>query len=172
VALDPKNAVAHTILGDLLMYEGELDAGEAELRIALRIDPNHADAWVFLGELKVSQGFPSDGGELVLKAFRLNPHAPGWYYWVLGYTQYAAHRYEDAVETLRHPATYLTGSARLLAASLAQLGRLEEAEEETRHFLAINPHFSIKHWVSIVPFRHEADRQHFIEGYLKAGLPE
>jgi TolB-like protein len=172
VALDPKNAVAHTILGDLLMYEGRLDAGEAELRIALRIDPNHADAWTFLGEIKVSQGFASDGVELVLKAFRLNPLAPGWYYWVLGYTQYAAHRYEDAVETLRHPATYLTGSARLLAASLAQLGRLEEAKEEARHFLAINPHFSIKHWVSIVPFRHEADRQHFIEGYFKAGLPE
>jgi TolB-like protein/tetratricopeptide (TPR) repeat protein len=172
VALDPENADAHTILGYLLMYESELDAGEAELQMALRIDANHADAWAFLGDLKVSQGFAQDSVELVLKAFRLNPHAPGRYYWLLGYTQYAAHRYEEALQALRHPSTYLTGSTRLLAASLAQLGRLEEAKEEARHFLAINPHFSVKEWANLVPFRRNADRQHFIEGYLKAGLPE
>jgi TolB-like protein len=172
VALDPENADAHTILGDLLMYEGELDAGETELQIALRINPSHANAWVFLGELKVSQGFAPNGVELVPKAFGLNPHPPGWYYWVLGYTQYAAHSYEDAAKTLRHPATYLTGSTRLLAASLAQLGRMNQPREEAQHFLAINPRFSVRSWINIVPFRRDADRQHFIEGYLKAGLPE
>jgi TolB-like protein/Tfp pilus assembly protein PilF len=171
LALDPQNAEAHTILGNHLLYEGELDKGEAELAIALRIDPNHANAWAFLGELKVSEGLALDGVELALKAFRLNPYPPGWYYWLLGYTQYAARQYEDAVETLRHEATFQTGSSRLLAASLAQLGRLEEAKVEARRFLAINPNFSIQHWASIVPFRHDADRQHFIDGYAKAGLP-
>jgi hypothetical protein len=58
-----------------------------------------------------------------------------------------------------------------MAASLAQLGRSEEAKEEGRQFLAVNPHFSVQQWAAIQPFRHEADRQHFVEGYLKAGLP-
>jgi tetratricopeptide (TPR) repeat protein len=47
VTLDSENADAHTMLGDLLMYEGELDAAAAELAIALRINPNHANAWFF-----------------------------------------------------------------------------------------------------------------------------
>ena len=170
--LDPENVDAHMIMGNLLMYEGTLDKAEAELKTALSIDPNNANAWAWLGELKVSQGLAPDAVEATLKAFRLNPHAPGWYYWLLGYAQYAAHRYEDALQALRHPTTYLTGSTRLLAASLAQLGRLEEAKEEARRFLAINPHFSVKDWANVVPFRHQADQQHFIEGYLKAGLPE
>jgi TolB-like protein/Tfp pilus assembly protein PilF len=171
VALDPENADAHTILGDLLMYEGDLDKSETELAIALRINPNHANAWAFLGELKVSEGMLLEGVELALKAFRLNPHPPAWYYWLLGYTQYAARQYEDAVQTLRHEATHQSGSSRLLAASLAQLGRLDEAKEEARRFLALYPNYSIQHWASIVPFRREADRQHFIDGYAKAGLP-
>ncbi|WP_371744751.1 tetratricopeptide repeat protein [Nordella sp. HKS 07] len=171
LALDPQNADAHTILGNHLLHEGELDKAEAELAIALRIDPNHANGWAFLGELKVSEGLALDGVELALKAFRLNPYPPGWYHWLLGYTQYAARHYEDAVRTLRHETTYQTGSCRLLAASLAQLGRLDEAKVEGRRFLAINPNFTIQHWASIVPFRYEADRQHFIDGYTKAGLP-
>ena len=35
-----------------------------------------------------------------------------------------------------------------------------------------NPHFTISHWVLTQPFRDEAMREHFIDGYRKAGLPE
>lgn len=171
VELDPESADAHTILGNLLFYEGKLDECAAELGLALRIDPNHADAWLFLAEARATEGMALDGIELVRKAFRLNPNPPGWYYWMLGYALYAARQYQEAVEILRHDLTYSTGSTRLLAASLAQLGRLEEAKEEGRRFLSMYPGFSIRYWADLVPFRHEVDRQHFVDGYLKAGLP-
>jgi tetratricopeptide (TPR) repeat protein len=171
VELDPESADAHTILGNLLFYEGKVEASAAELGLALRIDPNHADAWVFLAETRATEGLALDALELARKAFQLNPNPPGWYYWMLGYTLYAAGRYQEAVEVLQHDSTYSTGSTRLLAASLAQLGRIEEAKEEGRRFLSMYPGFSIKYWADLVPFRHEADRQHFVEGYLKAGLP-
>jgi tetratricopeptide (TPR) repeat protein len=142
-----------------------------ELATALRINPNHADAWTLSGDVKMLEGRPLEGIEDVRKALRLNPHPTGWYYWVLGMAQYAAGRYEDAVETLRHQATRRTLSQRILAASLAQLGRLEEASEEAGQFLTSNPHFSIQQWASSQPFRHHSDRQHFVDGYIKAGLP-
>jgi hypothetical protein len=104
-------------------------------------------------------------------AFRLNPYPPGFYYQVLGWTQCAAGLYEDAVETLRHEAARGTGSKRILAASLAHLGRLEEAGKEAREFLAMAPAFTVSRWASTRPFKHESDREHFVEGYLKAGLP-
>jgi TolB-like protein/class 3 adenylate cyclase/Tfp pilus assembly protein PilF len=172
VSLDPENASAHAALGYVLFLDGKQDAGAPELMAALQLNPNHSDAWAFLGIMKAVDGGAVEGIECLRKAFRLNPHPPGWYYWHLGFVQYLAGRYEDAVETLRHEATHRTGSQRILAASLAQLGRVEEAKVEATEFLASNPRFSIGHWMSMQPFRREEDRQHFIEGYKKAGLPE
>jgi TolB-like protein/class 3 adenylate cyclase/Tfp pilus assembly protein PilF len=171
VSLDPENAVAHAILGDILIYSGKPDEGAVELAAALRINPNHADAWAFLGQLRAFEGRATEGIEHLRNALRLNPHPPGWYYWLLGLAQYAGRRYADAVETLRHEATHGLGSRRILAASLAQLGRAQEAKEEAEQFLAANPQFSITYWAGTQPFRHETDRQHFIDGYVKAGLP-
>jgi TolB-like protein/Tfp pilus assembly protein PilF len=171
VSLDPEDAVAHAILADVLIFAGRAEEGAAELAAALRINPNHADAWTFLGQLRAFEGSAVEGIDYLRKALRLNPYPPGWYYWLLGLAQYAAGRYEDAADTLRHEATRGMGSQRILAAALAQLGRLEEAKAEAGQFLASHPHFSMQHWADTQPFRHETDRQHFIDGYVKAGLP-
>jgi TolB-like protein/Tfp pilus assembly protein PilF len=172
VSLDPENASAHAVLGDVLVFYGRPDEGVAELATALRIDPNLADAWLFLGESAVFAGNAAEGVEHVQKAFRLNPHPPGLYYWLLGLIQYAAGRYEDAAETLRHKSTHRLGSQRILAAALAQLGRMAEAKSEAEEFLAADPDFSAARWADAQPFQHVADRERFIEGYIKAGLPE
>jgi TolB-like protein/Tfp pilus assembly protein PilF len=172
VALDPTNASAHAILGQVMAFTGEPDAGIAELLSALQINPNHADAWAFLGEIRIYRGSVSESLDNLQKALRLNPHPPGWYYWFLGIAEYAARQYDEAVRTLRHESTHRSASQRILAASLAQLGRTEEAKLEAAQFLAAHPYFSAQHWVNMQPFRHEADRQHFIDGYLKAGLPK
>jgi TolB-like protein len=171
VSLDPENANGHAILGEVLVHDGKLEAGAAELAIALKINPNLADAWMYLAEMKVFAGSPVEGIDHGQKAFHLNPYPPGWYYWLLGLNEYAAGRYEDAVETLLHKSTHRSGSQRILAASLAQLGRMEEATIEAAQFLAAHPHFSAKQWENTVPFQREADSRHFVEGYLKAGLP-
>jgi tetratricopeptide (TPR) repeat protein len=171
VSLDPGNAGAHAILGEVLIYLGKPDAGAAELTKALEISPNHADAWVILGEVKTYEGSAVEAIDHTRRAFSLNPHPPGWYYWYLGFIEYAAGQYEDAVKTLGREGIP-SGSQRILAASLAQLGRLEEATAEATRFLAAHPGFSIKQWANTQPFQRPTDRQHFIDGYLKAGLPQ
>jgi hypothetical protein len=55
---------------------------------------------------------------------------------------------------------------------LAQLGRIDEARQEAALFIANNPHFTISHWASTQPFQDELMREHFVDGYRKAGLPE
>ena len=60
---------------------------------------------------------------------------------------------------------------RILAASLARLGRMEEARAEAEKFMKENPTFSASDWGSRAPFLHDKDRQHAVEGYIKAGLP-
>ena len=57
----------------------------------------------------------------------------------IGLAQYAARRYEAAVASLRQEATYRTASRRILAASLAQLGRMDEgfARDHEAYFEAV-----------------------------------
>jgi Flp pilus assembly protein TadD len=123
-------------------------------------------------DMMVQHGRLADATEHVNKALRLNPHPPGWYYWMLGQGQYAVGDYESAVQTLRRPETYRTTSRRMLAAGLAQLGRLEEARWEAEMFMLSNPNFTIRHWAESQPFEDESVRRHFVEGYRMAGLPE
>jgi adenylate cyclase len=172
VLLDPDNPDAHIVLGYVRAFEGDLAEGVAEFEMALRINPNHAEGWAHLADLRVLEGRATEGIDCALNGFRLNPHPPGDYYWILGWAQYAAGQYQDAVETLRHQSAGGPGARRILAAALAQLGRMSEAQEEARKFLLEFPNFSARQWGSTQPFRNDADRQHFIDGYLKAGLPE
>jgi TolB-like protein len=172
VALDPNNADAHIVLGYLRSYESELAEGVAEFEVGLRINPNHADGWALLADLRGLEGRAAEAIDCARNGFRLNPHPPGNYYWLLGWAQYAAGKYRDAVETLRSKSAAGPGARRILAAALAQLGRMTEAREEAQQFLSEFPHFSAKQWGSTQPFHNDADRQHFIDGYVKAGLPE
>jgi TolB-like protein len=172
VLLDPNDAGAHWILGHILNYEHRFPEAEAAFETALRLDPNNADAWAMRSNLPLFSGRPDEGAAYVHRALRLNPHPPGWYFWALGQAQYAAGRYAEAVETLRRDETYRSGSRRILAASLAQLGRLDEARREAEMFLLSNPHFRVRHWVAMAPARDEAVPRHLAEGFLKAGLPE
>jgi tetratricopeptide (TPR) repeat protein len=159
-------------LGDVHIFKGNLQEGAGELSLALKINPNHADALVYMGELKLYLGNPQAAVEVTRKAFQLNPHPPSWYYWYLGFVEYGAEQYETAIATLMNRSTYGTGSNRLLAASLAQLGRIEEAKREAQVFLALYPHFSSLEWARRQPFERDSDRQRFLEGYRKAGLPD
>jgi len=115
---------------------------------------------------------PAEGIASVAQALRLNPHPPAWYYWAKGEAEYAARQYEASLATLRVEATYGTPSRSILAAALAQLGRIEEARVEGRLFLADYPRFRIESFLDTQAFRHKSDREHFADGYRKAGLPE
>ena len=146
VSLDPENPDAHIIHGLLRGYEGELSEGAAEIELGLRINPNHADGWILLADLRVCEGRAAEGIECARNSLRLNPHPPGNFYWHFGWVLYAAGRYEDAVETLRHRSARGPGVRRILAAALAQLGRMTEAREEAQKFLSEVPDFSARRW--------------------------
>jgi len=172
VALDPNDAGNRWVLGVILGHERRWRESDAEFDATVKLDPNHADAWAMRSDLLTLAGQPKKAIEHVQRALRLNPHPPSWYYWMLGQAQYQLRDYASAAQTLRRPETYRTTSRRLLAASLAQLGRLDDACQEATLFLMANPHFEIGHWADSQPFRSEEARQHFVDGYRKAGLPD
>ncbi|MGO6943781.1 winged helix-turn-helix domain-containing tetratricopeptide repeat protein [Rhizobium johnstonii] len=172
VVIDPNDAGCRWILAYLLAYERSFAEADAEFAKAIELDANEADTFAALSDIVVLAGRVGEGLEHIAKAFRLNPFPASWYYLTLGQAQYAAGQYEAAVKTLRRDETYRTSSRRFLAASLAQLGRLDEARAEAELFLVANPHFSTRHWAATEPFRDARTLEHFVDGYRKAGLPE
>ncbi|NGN43153.1 adenylate cyclase [Mesorhizobium sp. CGMCC 1.15528] len=172
VAIDPNDAGCRWVLAYLLAYERSFVEADAEFEHAIELDPNEADAWAALSDIAVLAGRVDEGLGHIAKAFRLNPFPASWYYLALGQAQYAHRQYEAAVETLRRDETYRTSSRRFLAASLAQLGRLDEARAEAELFLVGNPDFTTRHWAATEPFRDAAVLEHFVVGFRKAGLPE
>jgi tetratricopeptide (TPR) repeat protein len=172
VTLDANSSHCHATYALLLDYGGHWDASRREHELALALDPNNADAMVMYADFLLFSGQHDRSEELVRRALRINPLPAAWYFMAQGKTQYALRQYEDAVRTLRNPGTYRTASRRYLAASLAQLGRVEEARNEATLFMASNPKFTIGHWVSSTQFEDEATKAHFIEGFRLAGLPE
>jgi TolB-like protein len=171
-AIDPDDAGCRWALAYLLAYERSFAEADAEFASAIALDPNEADAWAALSDITVLAGRVEEGLEHIRKAFRLNPFPASWYYLPLGQALYAAGQHQAAVEALRRDETHRTSSRRFLAASLAQLGRLDEARAEAELFLVGNPDFSIRHWAVMEPFRDDAMRERFIAGFRKAGLPE
>ena len=172
VALDPGDAGNRWVLGIILGHEGRWADSDAEFEATFKLDPNHADAWAMRSDLLTMNGQSTEAIDHVRRALRLNPHPPGWYYWMLGQAEFVLRDYTSAVQTLRRPETYRTTSRRTLAASLAQLGRLEDARQEGKLFMLSNPHFSIQYWADSQPLRDHETRQLFIDGYRKSGLPD
>jgi tetratricopeptide (TPR) repeat protein len=170
VALDPSLGTARSALGRTLLYGRKHDKALAQFEEGLKTNPNDANFLVHSAEVYIWMGEPEEAIQRIRQAMRLNPFYPNWYPWNLGWAQYVAHDYEGAIGTLRQMSP-IGEARRMLAASLAQLGRMEEARTEAEKFLKDNPTFSASHWGSTEPFLHDKDRQHLVDGFIKAGLP-
>lgn len=171
VELDPNDSSNYCVLALVLSYERRWQECERALKRGLELNPSASDTLIVASEIATFGGQPELGIEYARKAIRLDPQTPLWY-WGLGLSLYAARRYDEAVATLMREETYRTASRRILAASLAQLGRLDEAKDEASFFMASNPNFTISYWIGTQPIRDPVIQKHFEDGYRKAGLPE
>lgn len=171
VRLNPDDATARWASGFVHLYSREVDEAQRDWESALSFVPDQPEILAKLGDLHVQAGDPERGVELAERAVRLNPFALACTYWDLGFAYYAAGRYLQAVEVLRRPEMDRLPSRRILAASLAQLGELDEAREEGRRFLSDSGPFSIAAWADTQLFRRKEDIEHFADGYARAGLP-
>jgi len=170
-ALAPEDATTRGALGFVQLYDGQLTEAEDSLLEAGHYDPSGTFVLMNLSELRVFQGRHEDAVAIARKAIRENDNPPSSYYWTLAFCLYSAGRYLEAVEALARPEIRMFPGKRILSASLAQLGYAREAKLEAARFLTAHPGFSISRWSETQPFIHRGDRQHFVDGFTKAGLP-
>ncbi len=174
VSLDNTDSKAQLILG--LVFEEREEYGEAKAHLerALELNPNDAEAFVFMGIFLHATRKPREAIDYYLKATRLNPYYPAWYVWRLGIAYYSMKQYENAVIPLKEALNRnpkLKQARLLLAATYAQLDRIEEARRQVEELLADHPDASVKQELQW-DFASNEKREHWLEALRRAGLPE
>lgn len=135
VSIDDADDWCHATLGTIHLKRAEHDRAEYHMRKAVELNPNDADTFCNMGLYLVYVGLPLQAIEWLQRAMRRNPFCPDYYPEVLGMAYYLARRFEEGAAALRRMRKITSWGRAYLAACYAQLGRLEEAHNETAEYI-------------------------------------
>jgi tetratricopeptide (TPR) repeat protein len=180
LSLAPQHALAHLQLGIVQIQTNRAAQGIAECERALALDRNLAHAHAWIGLAKTFIGRAAETETHVHEALRLSPRDPHSYRWLLmiGGAKLNLNADRDAVAWLRRSIETnrnIPLAQFWLAAALARLGALDEAEAAARAALALDPSFTIRRLRATVPSDNPtflAGRERIYEGLRLAGVPE
>jgi tetratricopeptide (TPR) repeat protein len=99
--------------------------------------------------------------------------APGWYFYTLGTAYAFAGQCEEAIAACEKALQLETDNifAHITATvSYYLCEREEEARTAAAGVLRINPKFTTKYFVKILPYKNQSDTDRYIEALRKSGL--
>ena len=177
VTSDDQDAAAHTALAVHELFSGRHDDAIRRLRRAIELNPNSSFSRGYLG---VVHGFAGEY-ELAIEnsreAMLLSPRDLLMVIWrvVEGWAYLSAEKFEQAAESAQLAIDWNSAFADahgILASALAHVGRMDEARIALDEFVRQLPGLTLRDPRLIRPFRKVADRERFLDGLRKAGLPE
>jgi TolB-like protein/tetratricopeptide (TPR) repeat protein len=144
---------------------------------SLEINPNSAMALTFAGWAEVFVGRPVQALELLQRAERLSPRDRKAWVTATARAQahFAAGQFEEALHHARRALAqnpHFGATLRVVAASLAELGRADEAAQAIRRLLSQEPQLTLSKLHSRLSHMDERMLLPFLQGLRKAGLPE
>jgi adenylate cyclase len=185
VELDDRDSQAHLILAwAYFRARSNFDLAASQVEKAITLNPNDWNNYCFKSWLLTCSG-DSDGGiACANQAIQRNPLAPNECLWTIGYADYLARRYAEALSAFgrmsfpRPPDVHA-----FMAACYAQLDRRDDARFEAEEFLKLaksdlteKPTQSqeswLRYWERRAPFKERGQLDHLLDGLRKAGLPE
>ncbi|HYL70173.1 MAG TPA: hypothetical protein VEY89_02590, partial [Candidatus Dormibacteraeota bacterium] len=109
------------------------------------------------------------------RALRLSPRDPfsATYYGISSYAQFVGRHYEEAMRLARlgiQRADFFVGAHRVFTAAAAMAGQSDTAEAALRELRRVQPNVSLAWIASHIPIRHDAEREHYLEAFRRAGL--
>jgi TolB-like protein/Tfp pilus assembly protein PilF len=177
VALDPSSGTAQVALGIAHTVTGQQEKAIAALELAVRLNPSSASAYGWLGTALATTGRSDQGIANLETAMRLSPKDPLMWVFLfqMAFACFSAERYEEAIDwteqSLQRRPDW-AGSYRVLAASHAHLGQLEEARAALDESLRRQPDFSSSTWQMSISSADPDVRDRYVDGLRRAGLRE
>jgi TolB-like protein len=172
VEIAPSNHLAFHALASVEFFRKNLDAFRIATARALALNSMDGFTLAYLGFLTAYAGDWERGGGLSAKARSLNPHHPGWYWFVPCFDAYRNGDYELSLgfaRAVNMPGFWRTQLA--IAANAGQLGNQALANRSWQILLMQRPDIAGVPREGLAVWWQRDMVEHLIAGLHKAGLP-
>jgi TolB-like protein/Tfp pilus assembly protein PilF len=172
---DSEDPWAHHALGCAYLFTRRFDDSLAEFEVALRLNQNFSLAQAYYGLALSYCGHWEDATAAAQRALRLSPRDPyaAVYYGITSYAQYIGRNYEEAMklarEAIRQRGDFV-GAHRVLTAAAGMVGNNEVAKTALLELRRAQPNISLAWIAKQMPIKQDVDREHYLEGFRRAGL--
>ena len=171
VELDRDNASAHTLLCNVYTFQNKYELALREAERALELNPNNAEVYSQMGWTLLWAGQVDEAIEALEMSLRLDSISKRNAWLHLGMAYYLKGVYQKALENLEKGVTTrpdFAGYHLMLAATYAQMDRIEEARRAAADVLRFDPFFQVDSFGTA--FKNEDHRLAIADGLKKAGL--
>ncbi len=175
ILADSEDPWAHYALACVYLFARRFDDSLAQFESALQLNPNFSLAQGYYGLALAYCGRWQDAELAARRAVRLSPRDPlsAIYFGIVSYTQYLGRRYDEAMrlarEAIRQRSDFV-GAHRVLTAAAGMAGAHDVARAALQELRRAQPNISLAWIASEMPIREDADREHYLEGFRRAGL--
>jgi len=175
IRADSEDPWAHHALGNVYLFRRRFDDSLAEFELALRLNPNFSLAQAYYGLTLSYCGRWKEADLAARRALRLSPRDPfsALYYGIASYAQFSGRNYDEAMrlarESIRQRSDFV-GGHRVLTAAAGMAGKDDVAFAALKELQRAQPNISMVWLANQMPFQHDADRKHYLEGFRRAGL--
>ena len=172
---DSEDPWAHYALGNAHLFKRRFDDSLAEFELALRLHPNFSLAHGSYAMTLAYCGRWREGDLAVRRVLHAGLHDPfsAIYCGVAAYAQFVGRNYQEAIrlsrQSLRQRADFV-GAHRVLTAASAMAGQDDSAKLALQGLRRAQPNISLAWISSQLPIKQEADRDHYLEAFRRAGL--
>jgi TolB-like protein len=174
---DSEDPWAHLALGCVYLFARRFDDSLAEFQAALRLNPNFSLAQGYHGLALAYCGRSEEAVRAAQRALRLSPRDPlaAIYCGIAAYAHYVGRNYEEAMrlarEGVRQRADFV-GAHRVLTAAAGMAGQTSVARTALQELRRAQPNISLQWLAGQMPMRQDAEREHYLEGFRRAGLEQ
>ncbi len=175
ILIDSEDPWAHLALGGVYLFARRFDDCLAEFELALRLNPNFSLAQGYHGLALCYCGRWEEGNVAAHRALRLSPRDPfsAIYCGIAAYAQFVGGNYDEAIrlarEGIRQRGDFV-GAHRVLTAAAGMAGQGDLAKVALQELCRAQPNVCLAWIERQMPMKREADRDHYLEGFRRAGL--
>src|SRR5262249_23032899 len=169
------DAWAHNALGHVYLFARRFDESLAEFELALSLNPSFSLALAHYGLALAYCGRPEDATIAAHRALRLSPKDPfsAAYYGIAAYARFVARNYDEAMDLAREGirrSPDFVAAHRVLTAAAGMAGQDDVAKFALQELRRAQPNISLAWIAEQMPIKHAAEREHYLEGFRRAGL--
>ena len=175
IRADSEDPWAHHALGCTHLFGRRFDDSLAEFEAALRLNPNFSLAQCYYCVTLAYSGRWQEAEEAVHRALRFSPRDPlsALYYGAASYAQFVGRNYDKAMQLARTSIRLrgdFTGAHRVLVAAAGMAGEAGVAAAALQELRLAQPDVSLAWIADRLPLKLDGDREHYLEGFRRAGL--